>query len=404
MLEQGKKRILSLILLIMIGSLGMKTQQAAAAGYGEAAYSYMDTLQKEYPQRVTGTQAAAKAREWLIDQCNSMGYGVRLEDAVWVDENGTQYSGTNLVMERPGESERMIVIGAHYDSVMTNGADDNASGVGLLLETAENCSGREDLPYTIRFILFDIEEPGCYGSQYYVSQLSGEERERIACMINLDTLCGGDNMYLYGGGYDGETISRTWLVEQALATARQMQLPMSYHPDVNESFPVPVKHTASDQMAFDQAGIPYLYFEASNWNGGKFNNFYQTDNPAASGGQMMHVPEYDNLEFYNAIFPNRALEHLKSYSMLLDTLISNLKEGSSEAVELSDKRSNAQETKAVAETIPEIESAEPETSGAADERQTLMFHGIDVNIIVGGVAACAVGLCLIVFLIQRKNR
>ena len=53
-----------------------------------------------------------------------------------------------------GNIDREIVIGAHYDSVDTNGADDNASGVGLVLETANRIIDVET-NYSVRFILFD---------------------------------------------------------------------------------------------------------------------------------------------------------------------------------------------------------------------------------------------------------
>ena len=64
-----------------------------------------------------------------------------------------------------------ILIGAHYDSVIGSiGADDNATGVAVLLEMAKyfSCNGANS---PIRFVAFDLEEYGCLGSFAYAQEL-----------------------------------------------------------------------------------------------------------------------------------------------------------------------------------------------------------------------------------------
>ena len=147
-------------------------------------------------------------------------------------------------------------------------------------------------------------------------------------MINIDTIAAGDNMYLYGGTVDDSgSIDQDWAVYQAQSAADLLGLDMSFHPDVNDSFPTPTKATASDQMPFANAGIPYIYCEASNWNGEPYTNFYQTSNSAVNGGTIMHKAEYDNLTFIENTFGTRAYEHLQAYAKLLDYLLENMKEG-----------------------------------------------------------------------------
>lgn len=289
--------------------------------YGDDAYYYMEYLQTNYPNRAVAYPNLDYAAAWLKERITEMGYDYAGQPfSVQSGEN--IINGENIIFSKPGADSRVIVVGAHYDSVLTNGTDDNATGVGLLLETANRLSAGEMPPYTVRFILFSAEEPGCIGSQYYVDSLSEEERQNILCMINIDTIGAGDFMYLYGGGLDqsGQAV-RTWVVEQALDIAGNMGLAMSAHPDVNPEFPVPTKRTASDQQAFDRAGIPYLYLEASNWNGGPYTNFYQTDHPAVENGKMMHVAAYENLAFYSSTFGSRIYDHLKAYSRLVHYLL-----------------------------------------------------------------------------------
>ena len=320
-----------LALCLVIGMCAVSLPQTVHAEYGDNAYAFMKQLQSNYPYRQVNSSNGmlSGAEEWLKAQIVTMGYEYMAQPFTMTSADGvTPCYGENLIFSKQGASDRVIVVGAHYDCVeQTFGTDDNASGVGVLLELASIYSTKES-PYTIRFVLFSAEEPGCLGSQYYVDNLSQEERDRIACMINIDTIAAGDNMYLYGGTVDDSgSIVQDWAVYQAQSAADLLGLDMSFHPDVNDSFPTPTKATASDQMPFANVGIPYIYCEASNWNGEPYTNFYQTSNSAVNGGTIMHKAEYDNLTFIENTFGARAYEHLQAYAKLLDYLLENMKEG-----------------------------------------------------------------------------
>lgn len=89
-----------------------------------------------------------------------------------------------------GNSKNKIIIGAHYDTVPNApGANDNAAGVGVLLEVAKSLSD-ENLNYTLVFIAFDGEEHGLIGSSYYLKNL--ENHETIGFMINIDSVGRGN--------------------------------------------------------------------------------------------------------------------------------------------------------------------------------------------------------------------
>lgn len=66
--------------------------------------------------------------------------------------------------------DRILVLGAHYDTVAQSpGIDDNASGVVNLLELARLLNeNRVNLNYTIIFVCFDFEELGLHGSKAFV--------------------------------------------------------------------------------------------------------------------------------------------------------------------------------------------------------------------------------------------
>jgi len=80
-----------------------------------------------------------------------------------------------------------ILIAAHYDAVPgTPGADDNATGVAVLLELARNFAD-EPAKYPLRLVAFDMEEYGLLGSAEYAALLH-EQRQPLRLMISLEML------------------------------------------------------------------------------------------------------------------------------------------------------------------------------------------------------------------------
>lgn len=80
-----------------------------------------------------------------------------------------------------------ILIGAHYDAVPgTPGADDNATGVAVLLEMAEVFASHP-LNYPVRIVAFDLEEYGLFGSTAYAKYLK-DKQEKLRLMLSLEML------------------------------------------------------------------------------------------------------------------------------------------------------------------------------------------------------------------------
>jgi hypothetical protein len=100
-----------------------------------------------------------------------------------------QYRGANIIGEIPGmdPTAGRIIIGAHVDAVKaSSGADDNASGVSVLMESAKILSSFR-FRKTIVFVGFDQEELGRLGSQYFAKNL-GPDYGSIDAYINLDMI------------------------------------------------------------------------------------------------------------------------------------------------------------------------------------------------------------------------
>ncbi len=112
------------------------------------------------------------------------------------------YAMHNIVGVLPGTGrlQGYFVVSAHYDATAQRsyppsdrywwcdspapGADDNATGVATVLEAARVLAD-VSFPYDIRFILFDAEEPGLFGSEVYAGSAAAEG-DTIYGVINVD--------------------------------------------------------------------------------------------------------------------------------------------------------------------------------------------------------------------------
>jgi Zn-dependent M28 family amino/carboxypeptidase len=100
----------------------------------------------------------------------------------------------NLVVEHTGSKQprAILLVGAHYDSVIGSpGANDNATGVAILLEMSRALR-QENLARTVRFAAFVNEEPPFFlteamGSREHARR-ARQRGEDIQAMLSLETL------------------------------------------------------------------------------------------------------------------------------------------------------------------------------------------------------------------------
>ena len=115
------------------------------------------------------------------------------EAGLRVTEQPYDYHGrrvANLIAETDGVGAAYYVVGAHYDTVPgTPGADDNASGVAVLLELGRRLASRPP-PVPLRLVAFTLEEPPAFatslqGSRVFVRRIA-EEGHRILGAVVLE--------------------------------------------------------------------------------------------------------------------------------------------------------------------------------------------------------------------------
>ncbi len=151
--------------------------------------AHLEALQRiadETPgrNRATGTQGFDDSVDYVVATLDAAGYDIEQQEF-----SVAEGSSRNVLAERRGNGDGVIMIGAHLDSVAAGpGINDNGSGVAALLVIA---AGLAELPApdrTIRFAFWGAEEGGPFGSAAYVDGLSAEDRDEIVAYVNFDML------------------------------------------------------------------------------------------------------------------------------------------------------------------------------------------------------------------------
>lgn len=279
---------------------------------GQVARRHLAAL-TEIGARWSGSAEEAEAGQYIAHVLADLGYAPSVRPFSGTDDDGEDIDSANIVAVKVGDSAETIVVGAHYDSSDEGrGSDDNGSGVAVLLEAAELIAA-VSTPCTVYFVAFGAEEAGCLGSDAFVSTLSSHEASTIALFVNLDSISAGDRAYVYsqeGAGSAAREEAIDWATSHGydLRTVRNVDL-------TDED-----GYATADYGAFEHAGIPWLYFEATNWELGDRDGYTQVDPRYGDEGAIIHT-EYDDLEYLDQVFPGRVDARLDLFVSVLCALL-----------------------------------------------------------------------------------
>lgn len=117
--------------------------------------------------------------------------------ALSIEFTAEKLIGTNIIGSINNNAQQTIIIGAHYDHLgedkLVNrgtaayfpGADNNASGVAVMLALASRIKKADYKNYNFIFVAFSAYENGMMGSKAFLKNLPVKQ-ENIACMISID--------------------------------------------------------------------------------------------------------------------------------------------------------------------------------------------------------------------------
>jgi hypothetical protein len=169
--------------------------------------------------------------------------------------------GVNLVGLCPAQTPEApyLLVGAHYDHLGTRGgvvypgADDNASGIAVLLALAETC-GHVTRRHTLLIVAFDAEELGLAGARAFVAE-PAVPLDELSVMVNLDMVGRNERVELFAAG-----LSHAPLLAPILDRVRA-RAPVTLRFGHDTPGPPGYDWTQmSDHGPFHDAGVPFVYF------------------------------------------------------------------------------------------------------------------------------------------------
>ena len=224
------------------------------------AMKHVRTLARKIGPRVRAKPPELKASKYVRKKFESYGYNTKVQK--FPVDGGTS---RNVIAWWPEAKRYGFVVGGHMDTVRRSpGANDNASGVAVVLEMARISANREPARF-VRFVAFGAEEFGTNGehhngSQIYVNRLGKGGRKRLGGMVSIDMVGNGRPLLAATIGMAPQVVART------VYNKMRDKVAMSYQ----------ITCDCSDNGPFERAGIPAVFL----WSGSEPNHHEPTDTVA----------------------------------------------------------------------------------------------------------------------------
>jgi Iap family predicted aminopeptidase len=170
-LRQAFTVMLALLILLLVPA-------SSSTQYRGVSISTPDEIKAEFDSVLCKNEERLSAAKVLFEKAGAHASDIVVEKYRSVE---------NLVVRKPGTSQEIIVIGAHYDKVSAGcGAVDNWSGVVTIAHLYKSLKDAP-LTKTMLFVAFGKEEEGLIGSHAMVGAISKDQLAQYCEMINIDS-------------------------------------------------------------------------------------------------------------------------------------------------------------------------------------------------------------------------
>ncbi|ACR68019.1 aminopeptidase [Edwardsiella ictaluri] len=290
-----------------------------------------------FPGRMAGSPAELMMADYVNQRFRQMGYDSNLRDFktryLYRDSNGKNswhnVTATSVIAAKVGHSAKQILIVAHLDTftpqsdddvnhnlggLTLQGVDDNASGVGVMLELAERLRTVKT-QVGIRFLALSAQELGGKGIENYLSRMTPEEKKNTLLVIGIDSLISGDKLLATSNAQALAERSRDRLLQLAkrdgIHIARGNSAMLDQSPPQNEGMAL-----------FSQAGLPLLLLSAADSQ----DPTRQTRHGGSlfAQGTSWHQPQYDNMKYLDRHLPGRIRARTREGVRILLPLLEQL--------------------------------------------------------------------------------
>ena len=264
----------SILVLLLLCVSCVKQQQSSTTNSqlstfsADSAYTYI-AQQLAFGARVPGTQAHEACGDWLVSELARHGAQVKNQHGTMTNYAGKPQAIRNIVAILEGNTSHAILLCAHWDCrpwsdeeelyedrfepVM--GANDGASGVGVILEMVRQLALRkakgEFIP-TVQVVFFDCEDMGtpahftgsqrdhtwCLGSQYWAQEYEHSTlNSQYGILLDMvgDPSATFPREY-FSRQYAGSYVERLWREASKLGYGRYFVQQATYYPITDDHY------------------------------------------------------------------------------------------------------------------------------------------------------------------------
>jgi hypothetical protein len=270
----GRQGAAAIYRAVLAACILLSPSSAARPAHGQPAAQPEEARLRHVVERLASPEfggrsgaGGEKTVTYLIDQFRELKLAPLFDgeyvQAIPGKEPGT-VQGRNVCSVLRGSDPKLrdewVIVAAHFDhlgvrrGVLYPGADDNASGVAMMLEVARSIvTGPVPPKRSMMFIGFDLEEIGLYGSRYFVAH-SPVPLDKVALFVTADMigreLAGVCDAQVFVLGTENAPGLRPWIDEAS--TGRPLVVGL-LGADI-------LVLNRSDYGPFRTRSIPFLFF------------------------------------------------------------------------------------------------------------------------------------------------
>ena len=348
-----KSLILSFIfaLAMIFGGIGVKNSVASAAGSNISYSDYSTKIQTilsefcAYKTRSAGSETEKEASEYIrkylllnatnLSPKNDASCNAGVQEFSFVSDYTNVYEKSqNIVFEYKSKEKttKKVILACNYDAplkydietddyvVYNNEAVNiSAASVASMLVLAETLPNY-NLGFNIEFVFFGAGECGLAGSEFYLNGVSKEEEKDILCVINLDKIALGNNVYFY---IDEVKTKFSKYVSSICSTfTKEIDLNhLNKTEYVYNDLGLGYSHIAleSDNVNFMKRGIPTINMFAGDYETGVIMGRSEY-----GGKELISYTDNDTLEYINkTLGENEIADNLYLVNSAVETLLTD---------------------------------------------------------------------------------
>ena len=172
------------------------------------AAKHVRMLATAFGSRPTGSEANARARDYIVAELRQAGFDVRVQQALASSGTGLNTPVANIIATKPGRQAESIALVSHYDSpAESRGAADAGLGVAVCLEAGRVLAGRPDARYTLLVALTDGEELGLMGAR---ALRETPEFSHVGAFLNFEAVGTNGPPRLFQAGPGNAWLTAAW--------------------------------------------------------------------------------------------------------------------------------------------------------------------------------------------------